>query len=245
MPVVLTCTATPAALSSWTVSERGTPAPSPASPVGSPAFAMSPSWSLRQSPGIHSPAPSLFSVLQSKSSDFAWQSPGLIYQSISVPVIHPDSSQLYIPENKLRSSPNSHESTNALIASGAVVDAVEKRKWTPLHSASLNGHKDAIVALINAGAVVDAREEGQPTPLYFASQNGHVDSINALIASGAAVDAVGKRKWTPLHSASLNGHKDAIMALINAGAVVDAREEGQCTLCIWHRKTGTLTQLMP
>jgi hypothetical protein len=99
-PFELTMIATPAALSTWTVSERDSPALSPACFVGSPvSIAMSRLSSLGASPSGHSPTLSMSSVFLSSSSTFTGQSPALSYRSVSVPAIQQYPSQQHILGN--------------------------------------------------------------------------------------------------------------------------------------------------
>jgi len=62
-------------------------------------------------------------------------------------------------------------------------------KWTPLHVAAINNHRDAVAVLLDAGARVEDRTNRERTVLHYASIRGHVDVIRLLLSRGAALDA--------------------------------------------------------
>ncbi|OCK86083.1 TPR-like protein [Lepidopterella palustris CBS 459.81] len=77
-------TSTPSAVDCWTVSERGSPVPSPTPSARTPTFGMRGFLSTGQSPCRSSPALSVSSIIRSTSSTFTGQSPAPGYRSISV-----------------------------------------------------------------------------------------------------------------------------------------------------------------
>ncbi len=99
---------------------------------------------------------------------------------------------------------------------GANVNAKNKDGATPLHFATLSGHRDVAELLISKGADVKAREKHGGTPLYFAAIMGHKDIAELLIAKGAKVDTI--------NVAALYGHKDIAELLIANGSDVNAKE---------------------
>ena len=77
-----------------------------------------------------------------------------------------------------------------LAEDGADVNQASKIGWTPLYSASYDGHTK------------------YSTPLNVASQNGHTEVVRLLLHAGADVNQATKNGNTPLNVASYNGHPE-------------------------------------
>lgn len=104
---------------------------------------------------------------------------------------------------------------------GVDVNASDRRKWTPLHSAArYNTDPRVLAALLQAGAVVGARNKAGDTPLHWAAaENANVEIVTSLIEAGADVNAKDKFGWTPLHTAAESGsNPEVIEVLLAAGA---------------------------
>ena len=65
------------------------------------------------------------------------------------------------------------------------LDEVDFALNTPLHSASLAGHKDIVRHLLEAGCQVDPVNDAQDTPLHDAIDNGHIVVVKLLLDAGA------------------------------------------------------------
>ena len=120
----------------------------------------------------------------------------------------------------------------ALLAAGADVNARDRFKKTPLHSAArFNENPEVVQALLAAGADVNARDRFKKTPLHSAARfNENPEVVQALLAAGADVNARDRFKKTPLHSAArFNENPEVVQALLAAGADVNARDEGKDT----------------
>ena len=76
-----------------------------------------------------------------------------------------------------------------LIASGASVNASDRRGFTPLMWASAGGSVAVAKQLLDGGAAVDARSNDGFTALMLASANGFADVTRALLLRGADVNA--------------------------------------------------------
>jgi ankyrin repeat protein len=82
------------------------------------------------------------------------------------------------------------------------VNVKDKRGFTPLHWASISGHKEAVELLIDNGADVNAMRGGGGTPLSYAASWGHEEIVELLIANGADVNVKDAFSETPLDVAT-------------------------------------------
>jgi len=110
---------------------------------------------------------------------------------------------------------------NAIIASGANVNARNNLGQTPLWIASQCGQVELAKTLIVAGADVNARTNHGQTPLWIACCYNSVRIVNTLIAAGADVNARTNNGQTQLWIASFWGHVNIVEMLIAAGANVN------------------------
>lgn len=112
-----------------------------------------------------------------------------------------------------------------LITKGADVNINDERGWTPLHTASQNGHYDIVALLLEKGAHPDKQNNDHETPLHIAalSDKPKIDIMKLLIEKGAKVDSRTETENTPLHYAALKEHIYHIMLLLSEGADVDAQ----------------------
>lgn len=93
---------------------------------------------------------------------------------------------------------------------------------TPLHAATVKGHRDFVQFLLDNGADVDSRGRRDQTALYTASSLGFADVVRLLISRGANPDVVCDDRddkgnnimWTPLLVASKKGKLEAVRALL-------------------------------
>lgn len=101
----------------------------------------------------------------------------------------------------------------------------DKKGYSLLHRAALEGQKEMVELLISRGAVVDewTRDGNTVTPLHLAADQGHKDIVLLLIEKGADVNRIARGnyfRWTPLSFASVKGRKDVVKLLIQKGANV-------------------------
>ena len=94
------------------------------------------------------------------------------------------------------------EAVKEFLAAGADVNVKDKRRFTPLHWASISGHKEAVELLIAEGADVNAMRGGGGTPLSYAASWGHEEIVELLIANGADVNVKDAFSETPLDVAT-------------------------------------------
>lgn len=118
------------------------------------------------------------------------------------------------------------EEVEALLRSGADVNAAQGDGMTALHWAAELGLADLAETLIAAGAFVDAVTRlGDFTALHVAARAGHGSVVRALVGAGADVTArTSTGGVTPLHYAAAAGSTDAVRALVEGDADVDLRE---------------------
>ena len=110
------------------------------------------------------------------------------------------------PEIKfINTAPSLHQAGSAEVASlllkyGADINAInEKDGFTPLHAASVNGHREVISLLIKHGVDVNEKDKWGWTPLFNAVSRGDPDNVNLLLSNGADVNALDQWNETPLH----------------------------------------------
>lgn len=138
-----------------------------------------------------------------------------------------------------------------LLTYHADINAKDNLGNTPLHFATLSGHKDIADFLHEQGGVdfvaeiddasasgdlsrvknlllgdrqlVSSRNKDLLTPLHIASSKGHYDVVQLLLSNGADVNAKTKYGSTPLIEAAWQGHKDVMDILLVHGAEVNAK----------------------
>ena len=117
------------------------------------------------------------------------------------------------------------ETVQALIRSGADVDAAQGDGMTALHWAAQRGDAELARLLLEAGArgSVVTRLGGY-TPLHLAARAGAGPVVRLLVEGGAPADLPAEKGTTPLHFAAASGSIEAVQVLLSAGADVDAVE---------------------
>ena len=100
------------------------------------------------------------------------------------------------------------------------------RGMTPLHYASLEGHRRCVCLLLEAGAKTDLPDTSGLfyTALHLAALRGQVEVIALLIDAGAKSEVI--EGYTPLHFACLEGQTEAARVLLGA---FGAKNEGHLT----------------
>jgi hypothetical protein len=118
--------------------------------------------------------------------------------------------------------------TNYLIVAHAEDINAQVHKWgAPLHTASHNGHTEAISVLFENNANLNARSATYYdwTPLHFASNQGHAKVVQFLLENGADLNAQSTSQSTPLKWASEWGRLEVVRILLQHGADVHIRDE--------------------
>ena len=105
------------------------------------------------------------------------------------------------------------------------VNIVDERGLTPLHRATIDGLKEAIVTLLKVGGkdsmTVVAGEQG--TPLHQAVAEGSKDIVSLLLNEGCPLDLIDPRGVNPLHVAAEYGYTSIVKLLLQRGCRIDLR----------------------
>ena len=104
------------------------------------------------------------------------------------------------------------------------VNAKVYEGWTPLHTASSQGHADVAQVLLDYEADINAQGTDKWAPLHAASSAGHVNVMQLLLERGAALDEQNIYMRTPLYLASYWGKLEAVRLLLAHGAGVKIQD---------------------
>ena len=121
---------------------------------------------------------------------------------------------------------SSAAAVKTLVEAGAVVEARDHIKRTPLfYAAEHNADPDVVKMLIFLGSNAKAMDDRQRTPLHLAAlSNRSREVISALVEGGADVDPRDCNQFTPLFSAVAN-NPTAVKSLLEAGARVNVLDK--------------------
>ncbi|EXK26264.1 hypothetical protein FOMG_17166 [Fusarium oxysporum f. sp. melonis 26406] len=119
-----------------------------------------------------------------------------------------------------------------LLSKGADFAMTSNDGWTPLNTASSNGHAEVVKMLLTAnnhgwtlldkGADIDARDRKYGNNLQAASYEGNLEVVQLLLDKGADVNAEGGRLGNALRAASSRGNLEVVQLLLDNGADVNA-----------------------
>jgi ankyrin repeat protein len=113
----------------------------------------------------------------------------------------------------------------ALLDSGADINARDEQNQTALHQAASRGHTAVVQLLLEHGADVNAKNLFGQTPLLMPVYRGFLDTVQALLNAGADIEArSGATGHTPLLAVSCGPTKVA-EALLEEGADIKAKGE--------------------
>ncbi|CAI9593270.1 unnamed protein product, partial [Staurois parvus] len=100
---------------------------------------------------------------------------------------------------------------------GPNVNCVDSSGYTPLHHASLNGHKDVVEVLLRNEAVTNIADCKGCFPLHLAAWKGDAQIVRLLIHHGpshAKVNEQNNDNETALHCAAQYGHTEVVRVLL-------------------------------
>ena len=82
----------------------------------------------------------------------------------------------------------------ALLDGGALKEAKDEQKCTPLHLACKKGSLECLELLLTRGADIYAADTRDWTPLHYAAYNGHPRAVNFLLKWEADFDKLSSMK---------------------------------------------------
>ncbi|KAM4523761.1 ankyrin repeat and sterile alpha motif domain-containing protein 1B isoform 6-T6 [Fundulus diaphanus] len=100
---------------------------------------------------------------------------------------------------------------------GVNVNCTDSSGYTPLHHASLNGHRDVVLKLLQYEASANLADSKGCFPLHLAAWRGDVDIVRILIhhrPSHCRVNQQNHERETPLHCAAQYGHTEVVSVLL-------------------------------
>jgi ankyrin repeat protein len=133
------------------------------------------------------------------------------------------------------------KAAEALIRSGADVNAVNRYGVPPLSLAATNGDAAILALLLKAGANPNGTQSEGETALMTAARTGIPAAVKTLLAYGADVNA--KETWrgqTALMWAAAEGHGETIEVLLEAGAQINARSTAGWTALLFAAREGKI-----
>lgn len=78
----------------------------------------------------------------------------------------------------------SYEMTYTLVAHGAWVEQVCRKKWTAMHEAAKVDNVDILMLLLRNGGRVNQKDVTGVTPLAVAAEHGHFHITEILLSCG-------------------------------------------------------------
>ncbi|XP_054722530.1 receptor-interacting serine/threonine-protein kinase 4-like [Uloborus diversus] len=99
-----------------------------------------------------------------------------------------------------------------------------RREWTALHRAAMDGDTERIRALLDGGWNTRARDPWGRTPLHLALWNGKEAAAELLVNADCITDLVDNYSRTPLHRAAGSGCVNIVRMLLVGGADGSAKD---------------------
>ena len=112
-----------------------------------------------------------------------------------------------------------------MVGTGLAVDVRDRRGRSPLHWATVSGHRQAIQALLDRGADVNTMCHKNYTALRYAviwEQPSEI--VQLLLENGADTEIRSNHNVTPLHDAAVMNSEETSLLLLKHKADVHARE---------------------
>jgi ankyrin repeat protein len=114
-----------------------------------------------------------------------------------------------------------HHQVQVLLESNANVNAtIGFLRKSPLRSACLNGHQQAVSLLLAHAANVNQKDAYLHDPLHLACSGGHTEIVDILLEHAANVNQLDKHTTSALHVACRYGNQHMVKALLDHAANV-------------------------
>lgn len=126
-----------------------------------------------------------------------------------------------------------------LLDAGAVVDARDRRGFTPLILAAYHDQLTTTQLLLSRGADACAKDNGGNTALMGAAFKGNDDVVRRLLEEPCAVDEANGAGRTALMFAALVGRSDVVKLLQERGADQTVTDVDGKTAADWAATQGT------
>ena len=97
----------------------------------------------------------------------------------------------------------SADSQLLLRMSDVIFSSLDARGNTPLHLATMQGHKEVVQLLAASGADTDLRDQVGYEPAHMAALHGHLNCLIILAAMGASINSKTDDRKLPLHLAAM------------------------------------------
>lgn len=114
------------------------------------------------------------------------------------------------------------EAALLLLSKGSVVDARDKKGWTPLYLACVNDLPRMVELLANKGANVNPKKG--PSPLVGAVMDGHTHVVRVLLEKKVLVHGPPGAATTPLHLAAERGYSNIVRLLLEKKATPNRKD---------------------
>lgn len=111
---------------------------------------------------------------------------------------------------------------------------------SPLHLASVEGHKEVVEILIAHGADVNIGDNENSPPIVNAALRNHIEIVRLLLDNGASASLVDNNEMAPLHFACMGGNPEIVRMLIEKGADVNSHNTQGLTPLIYASYRGKL-----
>jgi ankyrin repeat protein len=103
-----------------------------------------------------------------------------------------------------------------LLERGAELEAINSRKQTALHIATIGGHTALVKLFLSKNAAVNSVDESGSTPLHYAAEKGFTGCGEELIEKNADLLAKDSLGYIPLHKAILEGNARFIKLILKS-----------------------------
>jgi hypothetical protein len=117
------------------------------------------------------------------------------------------------------------DEVKSLIANGADINAENRMRWTPLHTAIRNRRQEIVGLLIAEGADVNKTDNRGMTPLHVAVDTGQKEVVELLIPKVADINVMGSRGENALSLAQRRRNTELVDLLVKHGAKEPSPED--------------------